>query len=163
MLTPFWVQSINNCMLGISPCPSSDEMIIELTKTKATDSFVLISLLTNEEQYKLGLENEASACQSLGIEFLRFPIADTNIPNWKPYLTFLDSLNTYTYNFDKMLIHCRAGIGRSSLILLGLLVKNGAELQESINLVKKIRGFDVPQSSAQKKLLSTYYQSINLK
>ncbi len=150
-------------MLGLSPCPSSDEMIIELAKTKGTDSFVLISLLTDEEQYKLGLENEASVCQSLGIEFLRFPIADTDAPMWKRYLTFLDLINTYTYNFDKILIHCRAGIGRSSLVLLGLLVKNGAELQESINLVKKIRGFDVPQSSSQKILLLKYYQTINQK
>jgi protein-tyrosine phosphatase len=66
-----------------------------------------------------------------------------------------------TQHSKKIIIHCKHGIGRSGLIALGLMVKDGNDLIESIKTISKIRGYDIPQSRSQRKLISLYYKNIN--
>lgn len=155
-MKPYWITEINNCTIGISPCPGELlNLELELNQVNLTECF-LISLLTDEEEIMLGLTEEKSICETLGIEFLKFPIRDTSIPNFHHFVDIIDLLYLKTETTKKILIHCRAGIGRSSLIALGIMIKHGFPLKESIKHVSQLRGFDVPQSTSQRKLLSKY-------
>ena len=47
-------------------------------------------------------------------------------------------------------IHCRAGIGRSSLIAAGVLICSGLAADDALRLIGIARGIDVPDTEAQR-------------
>lgn len=53
-------------------------------------------------------------------------------------------------------IHCRAGIGRSSLIAACVLLKLGTREDEIFPLLSRVRGVAVPDTSAQIQWLSKF-------
>jgi len=157
MLHPFWITKINKCEIGISPCPSGGlDLETELNSLFLGNQLSLISLLVEEEVIALKLHNEGLISTKIGIDFRAFPIVDSSIPGASNFIGFIEELYVQTKEVNRMLIHCRAGIGRSSLIALGLMTKHGLNLKESIELASKVRGIDVPQSFSQRKLLSYY-------
>ena len=163
MITPYWIITINECRIGISPRPSGGSYLKgELEQNLPPGSTLIVSLLQDSESKYLHLTDEKKICESLGLEFLNFPIPDRSIPGYSIFKNFIDGLYAKTKEFDSVLIHCRAGIGRSSLIVIGMMIRNGKQLDEAINHVAAIRGFSVPQSTSQKKLISKYYNEVDL-
>ena len=161
MLHPYWIKKLNRCEIGISPCPTGDlGLEAEIESLVQGDQIVIISLLTEEEKIALGLQDEKSICDNHGVEFMEFPITDMSIPGFIKYTEFIEELYPRTIEVDRILIHCRAGIGRSATIALGLMIKHGLSLKESIKLMSMIRGVDVPQSRSQRKLLSYFSNTI---
>jgi protein-tyrosine phosphatase len=47
-------------------------------------------------------------------------------------------------------IHCRAGIGRSSVIAACALIAFGVEAEQALALIKSCRGLNVPDTDAQR-------------
>jgi protein-tyrosine phosphatase len=157
----FEVSKINNCKIYISSCPEvSKNGSIKLPKFNDLE-IVLISLLENREAKFLKLEDESEEAKKVYSEFIHFPIPDMGIPVYKVFVTFIDLMFFKTQHSKKIIIHCKHGIGRSGLIALGLMVKDGNDLIESIKTISKIRGYDIPQSRSQRKLISLYYKNIN--
>ena len=158
MLRPYWITEINAATIGISPCPApSPNTENDIT---GQDLTMLVSLLSPNEEEQLGLEQEEVTCTAVGIAFNKLPIPDNSIPGVDNFTKFIDLLYSKTNEPGKILIHCRHGIGRSSLIAIGLMIKHGMPLKESIVMVRKIRGQNVPQHISQRKLLSWYYEKL---
>jgi len=110
----------------------------------------IISVLEVHEEYVLGLENEAQYCADADIDFSSFPIPDRGVPasaddlaelSRKVYLDCADGESTA--------IHCRAGIGRSSLVAAAVLLHAGMTIDDSLLLIQKARGFAVPDTPEQ--------------
>jgi protein-tyrosine phosphatase len=157
----FEVSKINDCRIYISSCPEvSKNGSIQLPKFNDLE-IVLISLLENREAKFLKLENESEEAKKVYSEFIHFPIPDMGIPVYKDFVNFIDLMFFKTQHSKKIIIHCKHGIGRSGLIALGLMVNDGNDLIESIKTISKIRGYDIPQSRSQRKLISLYYKNIN--
>jgi protein tyrosine/serine phosphatase len=53
-------------------------------------------------------------------------------------------------------IHCRAGIGRSSLIAACVLVLNGYDARSSFDTILKARGLGVPDTEVQRDWVFTF-------
>ena len=53
-------------------------------------------------------------------------------------------------------IHCRAGIGRSSLIAACVLVRAGHDVNSAFDTIAKARGVEVPDTEAQRAWVSTF-------
>ena len=82
----------------------------------------VVSLLELAEISELGLEREAELSREHGIEFISFPIPDRGLPASLPDATTLAQAVALQVREGKAVaIHCRAGIGRSSLIAAGVL------------------------------------------
>ena len=111
----------------------------------------LISLLTEDEETLLGLEKEKEVCEELGIEFVNLPIEDRSLP-----LTHKDFLGEALGVLQRLksggnaAVHCRAGIGRSSLFSAAVLYFHGIFPEESLEIIAAARGFAVPDTDAQK-------------
>ena len=157
MPIPYWVAQINECEVGISPCPAGGRALKdELKMLLEEEEFCLVSLLTEKEEKRLGLSKEKALCKELGIRCIKFPIVDMSVPPYKIYVAFIEHLYSISEEADRILIHCRAGIGRSSLIALGMMTRHGMPLEQSIQHVSRIRRFHVPKSISQKRLLVKY-------
>jgi len=110
----------------------------------------ILSLLEVHEEYVLGLEKEAQLCADAKIEFSSFPIPDRGVP---PSAEDLSRLGRKVYldcaGGESTAIHCRAGIGRSSLVAAAVLLHAGMTVDESLARIQQARGFAVPDTPEQ--------------
>ena len=51
----------------------------------------------------------------------------------------------------KVVIHCRMGIGRSSVLAAALMIKSGYEGKNVFEIISKYRKLEVPDTNEQKK------------
>jgi protein-tyrosine phosphatase len=111
----------------------------------------VVSLLEASEVRELELADEASYCEAAGIEFISFPIRDRGVPNSSPLTReLIDKLTTKLHSGSSVAIHCRAGIGRSSLIAACVLQKLGVDSKEVFELIGRARGIAVPDTGEQR-------------
>lgn len=110
----------------------------------------IISLVEPHENYELGLDEEHKLCENAGIVFESFPIPDRGVPANAAEVFFL-SKDTYhrCAGGESTAIHCRAGIGRSSLIAAAVLLHCGFEIDEAFEWISKARGIEVPDTREQ--------------
>lgn len=149
---------INNAELLFGPCPSQLIPLNESIKSYVNQGIdVVISLLEEHEQNAIGLEEESLLCEEAGIIFFHFPIVDVSVPSLNRLSQNINTFYEYTLTKNKMFIHCKHGIGRSAMVTASLMIKNGMDLKESLDIISSKRGLRVPETISQKKLLSAYY------
>ena len=111
---------------------------------------MVVSLLEPEEEAQLVLEGEAAAAAASGINFRAFPIPDRGVPTSResvaePADDIIDALDTG----KNVAVHCRQGIGRSGMIVGGVLVAAGKDVAGALRTIKQSRGLDVPETEEQ--------------
>lgn len=160
LLTPdiYWLPGpwLGKLSILARPRPG-DWLRDEVEGWRAASVHVVVSLLCNLEELELGLTEEADVVQRNGLRFISFPIEDYAVPSsedaLRRLLTDLDGLLTQGKNVG---IHCRGGIGRSSLVAACLLVNCGLTVQESFQLITKSRGVAVPDTLDQREWVSDF-------
>jgi protein-tyrosine phosphatase len=63
---------------------------------------------------------------------------------------FLSRLDAALESGKNVAVHCRAGIGRSSIVVGSLLVAAGVEPEEAFRRIEKARGRPVPDTAEQR-------------
>ncbi|MCP3465837.1 dual specificity protein phosphatase family protein [Bradyrhizobium sp. CCGUVB23] len=132
--------------------PRSDDWLdAEVNEWKRSGVDVVVSLLEHEEVYELGLQHEAELCRSSGIDFKSFPIPDRGLPDSRrAALQLAGPLAAGIRDGRSIAIHCRAGIGRSSVIAACVLICFGIEAEEALALIRASRGVIVPDTDQQR-------------
>lgn len=119
---------------------------IQALKSKKVD--VLVSLLERSEILELNLEDEKMYCEVYGIQYINFPIPDRGVPQ-DDIATLLKLLVQLVESGKSLVIHCRMGIGRSSIIAAAVLLKFGFGATELMNDIGVVRGVNVPDTEEQ--------------
>jgi protein-tyrosine phosphatase len=110
----------------------------------------ILSLLEVHEEYALGLEQEAQLCNDASIGFDSFPIPDRGVPSNKNALSKLSrQIYLDVTGGNSTAIHCRAGIGRSSLVAAAVLLHAGVTPDEAFARIREARGLEVPDTPEQ--------------
>ncbi|MFN8517096.1 MAG: tyrosine protein phosphatase, partial [Chloroflexia bacterium] len=123
----------------------------EISALRRVGVACLVSLLTPDEAEALELTEEATLCRACGLRFLSLPIQDRDVPEAPRLLSAL--LVKLGAEFDAgrhVVIHCRQGIGRASLVAASLLVGRGYTLDQAFTCVAQARGRDVPDTDEQR-------------
>ena len=148
----YWIHNFENASrLGIMARPRGNEWLEEdILSLKKQGVQTIVSLLDRNEIHELDLEKEAELCLQNGIEYVNFPIADRNVPNRDPgFNNFIGQLKEKISAGGQMVIHCRMGIGRSTIIAGCLLIKPGYKTDDIVAHISKIRGMRVPDTDEQ--------------
>jgi protein-tyrosine phosphatase len=117
----------------------------------------IVSALTQGEMEELALTEEQSYCVKQGIKFYGFPIEDRSVPETSPdFDAFLEILNTELQAGLPIAIHCRAGIGRSSLIAACLLIRQGVYADDAIASIEAARGCLIPDTPEQRRWIKKF-------
>jgi len=115
---------------------------------------VLVCLQSDVERRELGLLDEGPAAQRVGIEFRHFPIEDFSVPERSAATPVVDSLVAALADGQNVAIHCRGGIGRSSLMAAAVLVRLGAAPDDAWDTISVARGMSVPETEEQRAWLT---------
>jgi protein-tyrosine phosphatase len=150
-MEPFWIETGNELRLAIAPRPrGGDWLEYEAIAMKKAGIDVLVSMLRAEEEAELGLTAEAAACRAAGIKFKSFPIQDREVPSsLAAFSAFVEQLRAELHSGRSVAVHCRASIGRSSLLLAGVLCAEGFPPEDAFMRLAKARGLQVPDTPEQ--------------
>lgn len=125
MLTDLhWIENEFGLPLAIAARPrSGDWLEDEIAHWERSGVRHVVSLLEQHEVEELGLHAEASTCLERGMVFTSFPIPDRGVPvDSSAAIALADALGK---GCEPLVVHCRAGIGRSSTIAAAILVLLG--------------------------------------
>jgi protein-tyrosine phosphatase len=124
---------------------------------------VVVSLLTSEEVQEMDLAQEAEYCRENHMEFMSFPIVDQSVPESRAAsLQLIERLESDLAQGKTINVHCRQGIGRSSLIAAGVLIAKGVPGLEALERISKARHSPVPETSEQRKWIDLIASSLAL-
>jgi protein-tyrosine phosphatase len=148
----YWIHKFDNsARIGIMARPRGEDWLEgEINHLKNNEVGVLVSLLERDEIYDLKLENEKQFCKAKNIIYINFPIPDRGIPKQNADTDKL--IDTPIKEIDQehsVVIHCRMGIGRSSIIAASVLLKYKLKAKEIIENISSIRGLKVPDTDKQ--------------
>jgi protein-tyrosine phosphatase len=154
----YWVAGPWPGRLGILPRPrGGDWLDDEMTAWRSAGIDVVVSLLEPEEEAQLVLEGEAAAAAASGIDFRPFPIPDRGVPASRESVASLANEIVDALDVGKnVAVHCRQGIGRSGLIVAGVLVAAGGDVSSALETIKASRGLAVPETEEQRRWLNEF-------
>jgi len=123
----------------------------EIRSLKDSKVDLVVSLLTKPEIVELDLLEEELLCRSNQIGFMNFPIIDRDVPalDRKTY-SLVKELSDNLSRGQSIAIHCRMGIGRSSLIAASVLAIQGISVNEAFKCIETSRGCSVPDTVEQR-------------
>jgi len=150
----YWIETFANAArLGIMARPRGNEWLAdEIASLKKQNVNLLVSLLESGEIEELGLWKEESICMKYGIDFANFPIADRNIPKDDSKVDlFINLMSAKIDEGHSIVIHCRMGIGRSSIIAGSILLQKekNPNVKGTIDRISLVRGLKVPDTEDQ--------------
>jgi hypothetical protein len=162
IMAVFWINPGANGRLAIVPRPSGNERLAEDLAALRRDGIdILISLLMPSEAAELGLSREQELCAQTGIEFRSFPIPDRGVPaSHRQFQELADALATERLHGKNIGAHCRACIGRSSLLIAAVLCVEGLSPERAFGLISKGRGLQVPDTPEQAEWLSGFASAL---
>jgi protein-tyrosine phosphatase len=141
----------NGAKLGIMPRPRGDDWLEEeIIKFKKQNIGTWVSLLEQHEINELGLRNQQSLCSKHKLEYINFPIVDRSIPEKGNKIdSLIETLYQKAKTGNSVVIHCRMGIGRSSIIAGCILLKAGFKTDQILQKITSARGLKVPDTDQQ--------------
>jgi protein-tyrosine phosphatase len=158
MTSIYWIDASVGGRLAIMARPrAGDWLDTEIAEWKEAGVEVIVSLLEIAEVNDLGLQEEAPLCRSIGIELISFPIPDRGVPESNRRAAELaGNISAHLCAGRIVAIHCRAGIGRSSVVAACVLIRGGMDADEALSLIAAARGVNVPDTDEQREWLRSF-------
>ena len=82
---------------------------------------------------------DKSLFESIGIKYFNIPVDNYFAPELEQIDTAIEYIKSHITTDNNILIHCKEGVGRSSLIIIAYLITPGLDLFESMEIVKSNR------------------------
>ena len=103
---------------------------------------------------------DQSLFESIGINYFNIPVANYFAPELDQIDNAIEYINSNISVDNNILIHCKEGVGRSSLIIIAYLITTGLDLLESMEIVRSNRwGANLNKIQFQK--LKKWYELYN--
>jgi protein-tyrosine phosphatase len=117
----------------------------------------IVSALEPDGSAELELWQEADACRRGGIEFISFPIEDrSEQDSVEGFRGFLNAGKNNLRCHQAVVVDCRAGIGRGSILAASLLLQYGFPVADAFERLKQARGFPVPDTPGQREWVERF-------
>lgn len=154
----YWIGVSARGRVGISLRPRGGDWLpddVKAWRTAGVDT--VVSLLTRDEVAELELGQEPILCQAAGIAFHSMPIPDRGLPNSRAEIQRLVAVLLRDLERGRtVVVHCRQGIGRSSLMAASILVGAGQAPDAALAAIQAARGRPVPDTEEQAAWVRAY-------
>ena len=147
----FWINGGRSAYLAIVLRPrGGDWLEEELRRMRRSGIETLISMLEPAEAAFLGLENEEAAAGQAGLNFLSYPIPDTQVPeDVTGFRQFVAKVAERLNQGEHIGVHCRGCIGRATILSACTLIHLGWHPSDALAAIEKARGMVVPDTPEQ--------------
>lgn len=123
---------------------------------------VLVTAMEADELEVLGVANLGKSAMEMGLSWLHVPITDGDIPDQRFYESWpvtAPKLLQYLVSRNRIVIHCRGGLGRTGMVACFLLIEAGFTPPEAIISVRRARPGTV-ETSAQEAFVLGYERGV---
>jgi protein-tyrosine phosphatase len=153
-----WIEGSPPVTLAIVLRPRGGEWLAdELARMKRGGIQTLVSLLEEEEAGWLGLDREPALAKQAGMEFVSFPIPDTQVPPHRAaFRQFVVGLANRLRHGECIGVHCRGSIGRSTVTAAATLIHLGWKAEVALTAIERARGCPVPDTEEQRRWILAY-------
>ena len=135
--------------LAVGYAPRSEE---HLQSIHAAGIGAIVNLCA--ECYDL---NEAEAASNFEVYYL--PIADEGTPGLEELDTLIVWMNRLIESGNRILVHCRYGIGRTGTVVLAFLIHSGLDFKKAREMMEPTPSW--PSNRAQKELIDRYIMRLH--
>lgn len=140
---------------------SGDKLEDEIRKIRRVGIDLVVSLLEKHEERTLSLQAEASLCVANKMDFLSYPIPNRGFPeSVESYRLLTRDLYHKIRDGRSVAIHCHAGIGRTGMVSVGVLLQSGLLPDAAFDLVCERRQVQVPDTVEQRNWVVDNYHDI---
>jgi protein-tyrosine phosphatase len=153
-----WIEVPAAGRLAIAARPRAEDWLeAEVAEWKREGLKTVVSLLGSDEVVELKLEREHELCRAYGMDFLSFPIPDRGVPvDMEDVQQFVRSIADHIAGGRSVAIHCRAGIGRSSMIAACAMICLGIDAEQALASIAQARGLTVPDTDEQREWVMAF-------
>ena len=145
------------------PCPAPRRLSETFATLSDQGVTTVLSMLPSEEADALGVGEAPAICASLGIAHRSFPIRDFGLPQAGSFHELIEELLTMLKDGESIAVHCRAGIGRTGLAVVAVLIASGMAAEQALESVSAARGVSVPDTAEQRDFLKAFDFSLRHK
>lgn len=138
--------------LAIVMRPRGDDWLeSDLLRLKTAGIQTLVSTVEDWEARMLGLAQEQEIAEGIGIQFLSYPMQDRSTPsNREDFRRFVKSLAVRLEQGQRIGVHCRGCIGRSTVVTACTLITMGWSAPDALHAIELAREFPVPDTEEQR-------------
>lgn len=149
-------------MLAVVERPrGGDWLVDDLRQLMSLGVGHLVSAQPLHEARTHELHNEGEACEEAGLWFTRLPIEDMSAPPKGAFAAELSSLAESVRAGGGVAVHCRAGMGRSPMLVAAVLIHMGVEPADAWTRVAEARGMPVPETEGQRSWVADLWATRN--
>lgn len=139
--------------LFIMPKPSGEWLQEDIQHYRTMGADTIISMLEIEEISELSLQNEDDICVYNKLDFINFPIMDRGLPDRDAFKILVRTITKRLRKNEGVAIHCRAGIGRSGILVCCALALLIGSTDNAIEIVTQAHGVAVPDTQEQREFI----------
>ena len=114
----------------------------DVAAIKSWGATLVISLIEDHEFDLLSIQRLQAELSDAGLQWLHLPIKDVSVPNAQFEKLWDESVASIYRRLDqgeKILVHCRGGLGRTGLVVARLLMAYGITADDAIKQVRSAR------------------------
>jgi len=145
----FWIADTG---LAIVLRPRGDDWLEnDLKRIRMAGIETIVSTVETWEARALGLANEGDIAQRLGMHFISYPMQDRSVPfDREDFTDFVSMLAKRLRTGERIGVHCRGCIGRSTVVAASTLIKLDWPAENALEAIEKARGCSVPDTEEQR-------------
>ncbi len=129
----------------------NDWLETDLARLQNAGIQTIISTVEEWEAAELGLAGERAICEALGLLFVSYPMPDRSTPkDCKGFRAFVKSLAERLSSGERIGVHCRGCIGRSTVVTASTLITMGWPALDALDAIELARGCSVPDTEEQR-------------
>jgi hypothetical protein len=153
-----WIEGAPPVGLAIALRPRGDDWLKDdLLRIKESGVETLVSLLDPNEALWLGLHEEGPLAEEVGMRFLSYPILDVHVPaDVDTFRAFVAGLADRLRAGERIGVHCRGSIGRSTVTAACTLIHLGWKAKDALRAIQAARGCVVPDTEEQLRWILKY-------
>ena len=115
---------------------------------------LLVCLLEDHELVSLQITSLALEAEKRSMRIARLPIRDGGVPSSiGPLVELITNIRAEAARGGRVVIHCRAGLGRTGVVAGGVLIAEGKSARVAIDILHQVRSPSSPETIEQERFL----------
>ena len=156
----------NEGRLGLTMCPGRKDPLCNWDRDLKEDirairiwgAGIVVTLIEDHEIRTLAIEDLEQQVLANKMDWVHLPILDMNVPDQRfedRWVSVGPQLHERLDSGDRILIHCRVGLGRTGLVAARMLVERGCDPRIAIRRIRSIRPHAIQTAEQERHVLNT--------